>query len=138
MRPASTNPRVSLRPFGAGGILLALALLGTTACGGRTRNPFDQSPAAQGILSIFMENQGFNDVRVHAITAAGSRSLGSVGGNTFQRATLDWRRLDQISFRIEVLAGRTYTTHALAASPGDRIELIIPTNPADAIVRFRR
>jgi hypothetical protein len=118
---------------------VVLGVLLMVGCGGgRARNPFDASPEARGILSLYLENRGFNDVRVYAVTAAGARSLGPVGGNTFKRATLDWRQLDQISFRIEVLAGRTYTTHAVAASPGDRLELIIPDNPSDAILRFRR
>lgn len=132
---------MTLRPLAAfaghRGTRMAMAVLVLTACAGRSRNPFDQSPEAQGILYIYLENRGFNDVRVHAITASGAKSLGSVGGNTFQRATLPWRQLDQISFRIEVLAGRTYTTHGVAASPGDRLELIIPDNPANAIVRPR-
>jgi hypothetical protein len=119
-------------------LLLSAALLSMCACGGgRARNPFDSSPGAQGILVLYLENRGFNDVRIQAITPAGPKSLGSVGGNTFQRATLDWPQPSQISFRIEVLAGRTYTTHAVAAQPGDRLELIIPDNPANAILRPR-
>ena len=117
---------------------LALAVLALAACGGgRSRNPFDTSPAAQGVLSIYLDNRGFNDVRIYAITSSGPKSLGSVGGNSMQRVTLDWRQMDQISFRIEVLAGRTYNTHGVAAQPGDRLELIIPDNPANAILRPR-
>ncbi|HKJ01858.1 MAG TPA: hypothetical protein VJ997_05365 [Longimicrobiales bacterium] len=119
-------------------VALAAVLLGLAACAGRSRNPFDQSPEAQGLLSLFLDNRGFNDVRVYAVTSSGRRSLGSVPGNSVRRTTLEWRQLDQISFRIDVLAGRTYTTHAVAASPGDRVELIIPDNPADALVRFSR
>jgi len=118
-------------------VLVALAALVATACSGQTRNPFDQSPGAQGTLSIHLENRGFNDVRVFAITPAGATSLGPVSGNTVERATLPWRQAELISFRIEVLAGRTYTTHTLPANPGDRLELIIPQDPADAILRPR-
>ncbi|HSG07447.1 MAG TPA: hypothetical protein VLA36_03750 [Longimicrobiales bacterium] len=115
-----------------------LAIVFLVACGGaRTRNPFDTSPEGQGILSLYLENRGFNDVRIYAITPAGSTSMGSVGGNTIRRATLPWRQLGQISFRIEVLAGRTYMTNTMLASPGDRLELVIPANPADAILRPR-
>ena len=116
--------------------ILALSVLLLTACAaGRSRNPFDSSPGAQGILSVQIENRGFNDVRLFAITPAGALSLGSVGGNTIRRETIDWRQVAQISFRIEVLAGRSYMTHTLTVTPGDRLQLIIPTNPADAILR---
>ena len=111
--PFTTPPAPIRRVSGARifrRVVLAVCVLTLTACAGRTRNPFDQSPEAQGVLLIWLENRGFNDVRVYAVTAAGQRSLGPVGGNTFQRASLSWRQLDQISFRIEVLAGRTYTT----------------------------
>ena len=117
---------------------LAVAVVLLVACGGaRTGNPFDTSPEGQGIVSLYLENRGFNDVRIYAITPSGSTSMGSVGGNTIRRATLPWRQLGQISFRIEVLAGRTYMTNTMAASPGDRLELIIPANPADAVLRPR-
>lgn len=118
--------------------ILTLGVLLLTACaGGRSRNPFDSSPGGQGVISIQIENRGFNDVRLYAITPAGSQSMGSVGGNTIRRETLNWRQIAQISFRIEVLAGRTYMTHTLTVQPGDRLELLIPNDPAEAILRPR-
>lgn len=142
MRAMSPSPfscaslrRASRHACGMG---LAVAVVLLVGCaGGRTASPFDSSPEGQGVLSLYLENRGFNDVRVYAITPSGSTSMGSVGGNTIRRTTLPWRQLGQISVRIEVLAGRTYMTNTLAASPGDRLELIIPANPADAVLRPR-
>ena len=45
--------------------------------------------------------------------------------------------MDQISFRIEILAGRTYNTNGVAVSPGDRVSLIVPDDPANAYVTVR-
>ncbi len=125
-------------PSTPGRLLLCLLLgLGAAECGGIARNPFAPPSAAETQISLFVENQGFNDVRVYAVTSGGSRSVGSVGGNTHMRVNLPWRQMDQISFRIEVLAGRTYNTSALAVSPGDRVDLVIPNNPGDAYLRIR-
>ena len=133
-RPSRTLARVSRIRVG---LALTLALLALSACGGRAKNPFDSSPAAQSVLVVYVENRGFNDVRVYAVSARGAESIGTVVGNTSHRVNLNWRQFDQISFRIEVLAGRTYNTHAVPASPGDRIELIIPSDPSNAIIRPR-
>ena len=125
-------------PAAVGRLLLCSVLgLGAAGCGGTARNPFAPPSAADTQISVFVENQGFNDVRVYALTSRGSKSVGTVGGNTHLRASLEWRQMDQISFRIEVLAGRTYNTHAIAVSPGDRVDLTIPNNPGNAFIRIR-
>ncbi|MDP2959286.1 MAG: hypothetical protein Q8N53_22895 [Longimicrobiales bacterium] len=125
-------------PTAAGRLMLCLLLgLGAAECGGIARNPFAPPTAAETQISVYVENQGFNDVRVYALTSRGSRSVGSVGGNTHLRVSMEWRQMDQISFRIEVLAGRTYNTGAIAVSPGDRVDLTIPNNPGNAYLRIR-
>jgi len=133
--PRPPTARV-LRPFRRA--LLLAAALGATACaGGSSRNPFAAAGTAETQIVIQVENQGFNDLRLYAISHRGNQSLGSVEGNTIRRIPLDWRQPDQISFRMEVLAGRSYTTQAVSAAPGDRVYLTIPNDPGSAYVRVR-
>jgi len=117
-------------------VLLAVGL-GATACAGTARNPFAAPGTAETELFVQVENQGFNDLRLYAISSRGSQSLGSVQGNTMRRLTLEWRQMELLSFRMEVLAGRSYTTHTVSASPGDRVYLTIPSDPSGAYVRVR-
>jgi len=114
---------------------VALTVVVGTACASAARNPFEgaDSPGAQ--IQVYIENRGFNDLRVYARSSHGQEYVGQVGGNSHLTATLTWRQLDQISFRLEVVAGRTYTTEALPVQPGQRVELIVPDNPANAILR---
>mgnify|MGYP001218755709 CR=1 FL=1 len=139
MTPEDERPMPRTRlPSDVGHLVLCLLLvLGASGCRGTARNPFAPPTAAETQISVFVDKQGFNDVRVYAVTSRGSRSVGSVGGNTQLRVTLEWRQMDQISFRIEVLAGRTYNPGAIAVSPGDRVDLTIPNNPGNAYLRVR-
>jgi len=114
---------------------VALSVVLGTACASATRNPFEGADAPGSQLHVYVENRGFNDLRVYARTSRGSEYIGQVGGNSHLTVTLPWRQLDQISFRLEVVAGRTYTTEALPVQPGQRVELIVPDNPANAILR---
>jgi hypothetical protein len=120
-------------------LLLALVALvaGSGGCVAKAKNPFQDADPANTRIAIYIENRGFNDVRVYAMTGRGTESLGVVGGNAQQRVTLEWRQMDPISFRIEVLAGRTYNTNGVAASPGDRVTLTIPSDPANSFVQVR-
>jgi hypothetical protein len=117
-------------------VLLATGL-GATACAGTGRNPFAAPGTAETELFVQAENRGFNDLRLYAISSRGSQSLGSVQGNTTRRLTLEWRQMEQLSFRMEVLAGRSYTTHVVSASPGDHVYLIIPSDPSGTYVQVR-
>ncbi len=131
-RPATTP---GLRPLRKA--LLLAAALGVTACSGTGRNPFAAPGTRETQLQVQVENQGFNDLRLYAISRMGNQSLGSVQGNSIRRVSLEWRQADQLSFRMEVLAGRSYTTHAVSANPGDRVYLVIPSDPSAAYVRVR-
>jgi outer membrane biogenesis lipoprotein LolB len=132
-RPAVTPALRALRRA-----LLLVVGLGVTACAaGTSRNPFAAPGTADTQLFVQVENQGFNDLRLYAISSRGSQSLGSVQGNTLRRLTLEWRQMEQLSFRMEVLAGRSYTTHTVSASPGDHVYLLIPSDPGGAFVQVR-
>ena len=113
----------------------ALLLVAVSGCAATVRDPFRGADSATSQLRVYVENRGFTDVRVYARTSRGQELLGQLGGNAHLTVDLPWRALDQIGFRIEVIAGRTYTTEAVPVSPGQRVELIIPDDPAQAIVR---
>lgn len=117
--------------------LATCLLLGVAGCASRARNPFAAPGTAETQVTVVMENRGFNDIRVYALTSGGVRSLGGVGGNTQRRAAIEWRHIEQLSFRIEVLAGRTYTTLGISVSPGDRIYLVVPDDPSRAYTQVR-
>ena len=132
-----TPPPIRL-PFAARLLVAAVVALVGGACGATSsRNPFVQANPAETRVTLFVENRGFNDVRVYAITPRGSESLGGVGGNTQRRIDIAWRQLDQLSFRIEVLAGRTYNTPAVSVSPGDRVHMTIPDDPSNVYIQVR-
>jgi hypothetical protein len=113
----------------------ALLLVAGSGCATAARDPFGGGDSATSQIRVYVENRGFSDVRVYARTSRGQELLGQLGGNAHLNVDLPWRELDQIGFRIEVVAGRTYTTEAVAVSAGQRVELIIPDDPARAIVR---
>ncbi len=113
----------------------ALLVVAGTACAPAVRNPFEGPDAPGSQIHVYVENRGFSDLRVYARSSHGSDFIGQVGGNSHLTVTLSWRQLDQISFRLEVVAGRTYTTEALPVQPGQRVELIVPDDPANAILR---
>lgn len=131
----ATPTRVSVR-FVAGAAL-AVFLVGATACAPPARNPFVAPSAAESQVTVYIDNRGFNDIRVYAMTARGAQPLGSVGGNTQRRVALEWRQIDQLSFRLEVLAGRTYNTLGVAVSPGDRVDLVVPNDPNGTYIQVR-
>ena len=132
-RPAVAPGRRALRRA-----LLMVVGLGATACAaGTARNPFAAPGTADTQIFIQVENQGFSDLRLYAVSSRGNQALGSVQGNTIRRLTMEWRQMEQLSFRMDVLAGRSYTTHTVSASPGDHVYLTIPSDPSGAYVRIR-
>ncbi len=112
-----------------------LALVVGSGCATVARDPFVEPGSDTSQIRVYVENRGFTDVRVYARSSHGQQLLGQVGGNTHVTVDLAWREVDQISFRIEVVAGRTYTTGSIALSAGQRVELIIPDDPSQALVR---
>lgn len=107
------------------------------ACGGRLPNPFEGGPGEAGVR-VRVENQGFNDVRIYALSTGGREALGIVEGNDRRELRLEWQRLDEIRFLIDFMAGESVRTNAVNASPGDLLELFIPENPNQVVLRRRR
>ena len=112
------------------------AMMGAAGCAQRSApNPFDTDRPDE--LRVTVDNQNFNDLRIYAITTGGPRSLGRVGGQSRVEFRLEWRQLDDIRFRLEFLAGDQFTTTRLNVSPGDIVEVSVPQNPNNTIVRRR-
>lgn len=113
----------------------AVVFLG--ACASAASNPFDATGPAAAQVEVYVDNRGFNDVRLYAISSRGPQSLGSVTGSSHRSVRVDWRQLDQMSFRIDVLAGQSYRTEAITVAPGDRVDLLIADNPENSILKVR-
>ena len=120
-------------------LALALALL-VQGCGGGGRDvasPFDRRQDATQI-QLNVDNQSFNDVRLYVESVRGRQTVGTVSGNSRKTFRIDWGGLDELSVRMEFLASENYVSNIVNAAPGDRVELFIPDNPRNAILRRRR
>jgi hypothetical protein len=123
-----------------GAVAVLMVLVTTlTACGGQASpSPFSRGRGGQTSIQIHVDNQNFSDMTLLAVTIRGRHPLGRVGGSTQRTFSLDWRRLDEIRIRMEVLAGDEYQTNPVNAAPGDRLELTIQRDPRNAFLRRRR
>jgi len=130
-RPASRRARSLWRALAS-----ALAVQACSA-GALARNPFEESLRGPSRIVLRVQNQNFSDVRLYAETIRGERVLGVVTGNSTKEFTIAWDRLDEIHFRLELLAGSSYTTNSVNVSPGDRLDLVIEQNPRLSVLRRR-
>ena len=128
---------VPLRP---GALMLAVtAITGCGVLGGSAPDPFEgTAPESQGIV-IRVDNQRLGEVRIFSEGPDGQRLLGSVRGGSKREFRKDWTRRASIRVRIALGArgpGR-YLTNAVVVGPGGRLELIIPQDTRNAILRRR-
>jgi len=109
-----------------GGLAAAAGL--TAACGGGSAA---ESPAPQAEAAVTVENLGFADVTVYAISATGSRvRLGQVSGNSTQRLPLPAylvRGGERLRFLADPIGGsRGPVSEELYVAPGETVTLTIP------------
>ena len=104
---------------------LALAL---GACGSRTSipgsDPFQGGAAAQEIR-LSVRNNNFYDASLTAISDAGRRRLGTVGGNQSAVFSMPLSFVSGLRIEVDLLAGPTCTTDFITVSPGETVELEI-------------
>lgn len=132
--PSRASPLAGLRPW----VGAAVLLIGAAACSGRSASdPFSRTQAGPQELRVFVDNQNFNDLRIYALTTRGPQAMGQVGGRSTRNFRLPWRQLDELRFRLEFLAGRTYETNSVNASPGDRLDIFVSESPQNSILRRR-
>lgn len=121
------------------GLALMLALL-VQGCGGSrdTPSPFGRRQQQATEIQLNVDNRSFNDVRLYVESMRGRKTVGSVSGNSRKTFSIEWSGLDELSIRMEFLAAGNYRTNIVNASPGDRLDLVIPDNPRNARLRRRR
>ena len=117
--------------------IIAVPLVWAGCATNEAANPFRPGGARAEEIRIEIENQGFNDVRIYAISVAGNQLLGQVPGKANRNFTLPWRRLDDLRLRMDFLAGDTHDSNMVDAAPGDQLRLVIPIDPRGAFLRRR-
>ena len=108
------------------------ALLTTTACGGAP--PGDDevpAPAEPAAASLIVENLGFADVTVYAVSPTGNRiRLGQVNGNSTAQLSLPAylvRGGEQLRFFADPIGGTAGpVSEELFVGPGESVTMTIP------------
>lgn len=109
----------------SGRVIIALALALAAAGCARPRNVRQPESFVVEVL-----NDNFYAARIHAVwNGANRRSLGTIDGNGGRsRATLDWEPRS-LAFEVQfVTEGSSWISQSVDVSPGDSIELRIPSN----------
>lgn len=105
------------------GTLLTLVFLG---CGSANApSPFDGGARASREIQIVVESSTFNDATVWVISQSRQERVGRVSGMASASFRINWDSIQQLQFRIDLLAGQTYTTPAITVSPGERVVLTL-------------
>jgi hypothetical protein len=105
--------------------VLGVVLL--VACGGRSR---ESSPSPQTAAMLQVENQGFTDMVVYALSGAQRVRLGIVTGNSSKSFTIPVylvRGAGPLRFLADPIGGnRTPVSEEMTVRPGDIVSLTIP------------
>lgn len=93
------------------------------------------SSASRQVVRLHVQNDNFNDATIY-VRYVGSVAvrLGQVTGKTEDVLTFPYRP-GQVRIEIRLLAGGTHITDAIPVDPGDDLELIIPSNIDQAVIR---
>lgn len=90
-----------------------------------------ENPAPRGEAALTVENLGFADVTVYAVSATGARvRLGQVSGNSTQVLSLPTHLVrggERLRFLADPIGGaRTPVSEELYVAPGETVVLTIP------------
>ena len=98
--------------------------------GGRAGNPFDPSPpeGTADRIRVEVQNLNFNDVTVWAMRSSQRIRVGRVTGKTDQTFTIEWNVAVPISFRVDVVAGRSCETERVPVDANSRVWVTIPSS----------
>lgn len=109
---------------------LVLASAAAAGCGGAARSeggdPFDGPAAESSEIEIFVRNDNFSQVTIYTARGSSFRRLGIVPGKGEATFATEWY-LPDIQLRVKFLAGPDYFTERLPVSPGELLELIVPS-----------
>lgn len=116
--------------WGALPLVLGLASAVAVGCGGAARSeggdPFDGPAAESSEIEIFVRNDNFSQVTIYTARGSSFRRLGIVPGKGEATFATEWY-LPDIQLRVKFLAGPDYFTERLPVSPGELLELIVPS-----------
>jgi hypothetical protein len=105
--------------------LFLVLTIGTAAACSSKRSPRDPPFPP---VTVQVENQNFYDATVYVLWRSARRRLGVVSGNGQQTFSTRWGG-PEVTFQIEMLAGRRYSSIPLGVSPGDDLVVEIPIAP---------
>jgi hypothetical protein len=104
-----------------------LALLLLAACGGRSQ---ESAPSPDSPAMVRVENQGFSDMVIYALSGAQRVRLGIANGNSTKSFTIPMyliRGAGPIRFLADPIGGdRTPVSEEMSVQPGDVVSLTIP------------
>lgn len=108
-------------------VTFVLALSGVSCAGMR-------SGAAEERVVVDAVNENYYEARVHAVYEGGQRrSLGTVAGNGGRtRMSLPWEPRPLLFEVLLVTEGSTYVSQSVNVSPGDSLNLVIPSNISES------
>jgi hypothetical protein len=93
------------------------------------------SSVRQETVRLHVDNQNFNDATIYVRYEGSSPfRLGQVTGKTQDVFTFRYRP-GQVRIEIRLLAGGTHVTDAIPVDPGDDLDLIIPSNIDQTVIR---
>ncbi len=108
------------------GLLLSLGMLSAFGCAGGAKldDPFAAGGGGAGSIRIHVINNNFNEATLLAI-ARMQRRIGRVPGHGQEVFSMDWPTVGDLRVRIDMLAGREFTTNRISVSPGEEVFLTI-------------
>jgi hypothetical protein len=105
--------------------ILALAVL--AGCGGRSP---DSRPSPETVAMLQVENRGFTDMVIYAVSGAQRVRLGLATGNSTKSFTIPnylVRSAGPLRFLADPIGGnRTPVSEEMSVQPGDIVTLTIP------------
>jgi len=109
------------------GLVLLAFLVGCGLRGGPAGDPF-RDQERNGMITLEIRNDNFNDARIHALWNGERHRLGTVTGISERSFDIDFRMGD-LRVHVDFLAAGEFTTERILASPGDTVRLVIPSRP---------
>jgi len=108
---------------------MILSVAAVAACApARPGDPFSRPDVRSTNLRIDVRNLNREDVVLYAMSATGKHRLGVVAPEHHGVFSFGWERPAELRVRVEILAGRGYTTNGVNVAPGDRVEVVVPEN----------
>jgi hypothetical protein len=141
MRPHSIGSVRLPRPLRRSALWagMALTLLMTACASAPARSPFGGGGGGGGggHVRVYVQNLGFSDVRVYAVTPQGNLDLGIVQTTQTRTFAVPWNQMAVLSFNLDFTTDGQYSTRAVGVSPGQTVEVDIPADGGYATVQIR-